>query len=59
MLEDIAARAHQMILSNGGVTIDLQGHEPKEGYAFSPFPELERVLPANVTPQVIAQYLVG
>lgn len=59
MLEDIAARAHQMILSNGGVTIGLQGHEPKEGYAFSPYPELERVLPAHgLTPAHVHQYLV-
>lgn len=59
MLEDIAARAHQRILSNGGVTLSLQGHEPNQGYAYSPYPELERVLPAHgLTPAHVHQYLV-
>lgn len=58
MLEEIAARAHQQILSNGGCTINLQGAEPTSGYAFSPYPELERVLPSSgLSPQFILQYL--
>lgn len=58
MLEDLAAHAHQRILANGGVTLNLQGHEPSSGYAFSPYPELERVLPAHgLQPQHIHQYM--
>lgn len=59
MLEDLAAHAHQRILSNGGVTLNLQGHEPSSGYAYSPYPELERVLPASgITPQHVHQYMM-
>lgn len=57
-LEDIAARAYQKIMSDGGITIDLRGAEPKVGYAYSPYPELERVLPMSmVTPETVLQYL--
>jgi hypothetical protein len=58
MVEDIAQRAHDMILRNGGITIDLRGHEPDKGYAYSPYPELERVLPAQgLTPEHVTQYM--
>jgi hypothetical protein len=58
MLEDLAYHAYDRLMRNGGITVNMQGVEPTEGYAYSPYPELERALPqAAVTPQVIAQYL--
>src|SRR4051812_12354258 len=58
MLEDLAHHAYDRLMRNGGITVNMQGVEPTEGYAYSPYPELERALPqAVVTPQVIAQYL--
>jgi hypothetical protein len=58
MLEDIAHHAYDSILRKGGITVNLQGVEPTEGYAYSPFPELEKVLPQSaVTPDVVAQYI--
>lgn len=55
---DIAQHAYQRVLDDGGVTINLQGHEPQEGYAYSPYPELERILPSQLlNPQAVHSYL--
>jgi hypothetical protein len=58
MLEDIAHRAYQQFKEAGGITVDLQGHEPTTGYAYGGYVELEKVLPEQaVTPDSILQYM--
>ncbi len=56
--EDITAQAFQRVQEHGGATIDLRGHEPSSGYAYSPFPELERIIPLSMfTPEVLGQFM--
>lgn len=58
MHEDIAKHAYDSIQRNGGITVNLQGVEPQEGYAYSPYPELERVYPAQAfRPEHLHQYI--
>jgi hypothetical protein len=58
MHEDLARHAYDRIRDSGGITVDLQGHEPSSGYAYGGYPELEKVVPHNaLTPDLMYRYL--
>jgi hypothetical protein len=57
-IADLAQHAFQRIQEQGGVTLGLNGEEPSQGYAYSPYPELEKVVPLeHLSPQLVGQYL--
>ena len=41
----VSARALRATRDNGGVTIDLKGNQPAEGYAFAPRKDTEEIIP--------------
>lgn len=44
--------------ANGGITIDLAGNQPAEGYAYAPRKDTERkILKSKLTPEDIDQYI--
>lgn len=57
-VSQLAQHAFDRIHAQGGVTLDLNGQEPKQGYAYSPYPELAKPVPADTfSPNDIAQYI--
>src|SRR3990167_8336646 len=36
--------AYQTTIKNGGVTIDFAGSQPKQGFSYSPYPELQTII---------------
>lgn len=50
--------AYNETVTHGGVTIDLAGHQPHEGYAYAPSKTTERVIPKSAfTPEHIDRYV--
>lgn len=43
--EDVALKAYQLTKENGGVTINLDGKQPTEGFVYSPSKETEVMIP--------------
>lgn len=49
--------AYQQAVANGGVSINLKGDMPSDGFAYSPYPDAEQVVNrADFTPDVIDAY---
>jgi hypothetical protein len=42
---EVTDQAYKDTVANGGVTIDLGGNKPTEGYAYSPFKDTETIVP--------------
>lgn len=45
--KEIAKRAADLTKKNGGVTINLNGDIPEKGYAYSPYKDVETIIPQN------------
>lgn len=41
----VSAKAFRAVRDNGGITINLKGNEPKDGYAFAPSKDTEKIIP--------------
>ena len=54
----LAQEAYETVRKNGGITIDLAGHQPPEGYAYAPYKTTEfKVSEAEFTPKHIDDYV--
>lgn len=54
----VADTAYKSAVENGGVTINLQGNQPSEGYAYSPFKDSEAVVPKEqFTPEHVQGFI--
>lgn len=57
-LERISSKAYDITRAKGGVTIDLEGDQPSEGYAYAPSKDTEKPIPADkLTPEDIDSYI--
>lgn len=55
---DVANTAYQGIVDNGGITVGLNGHQPSSGYAFSPYPQAETIIPnEHLTSQHVHDFI--
>lgn len=56
----VADEAYKNAVNNGGVTINLQGNQPAEGYAYSPYKDSETVIPKEqFTPEHVTQFMTN
>lgn len=56
--EVVEHQAYEAVKKNGGVTIDLGGHVPANGYAYAPFKDTEMVVPqGSFTPEHIDRFI--
>ena len=56
--EVLAQQAYDAVRANGGVTIDLAGHVPTDGYAYAPYKTTEFMVPLEeFTPKHIDDYV--
>lgn len=56
--DDVAAKAYQQTVDNGGVTISVRGGEPNKGFAYAPNKGTEVVVPkTEFTPQNVVDYI--
>lgn len=54
----ISDQAYKETAQNGGVTISLEGNKPAEGYAYSPYKNVETVIPKETfTEQHVADFI--
>ena len=56
--EVVEHQAYEAVKKNGGVTIDLAGHVPSDGYAYAPFKGTEMIVPEDkFTPEHIDRFI--
>jgi len=56
--ENVSEEAYQNTIKNGGVTISLEGNQPKEGIAYAPYKDTEQIVSKeNFTPQTVDDYM--
>jgi hypothetical protein len=55
-----ADTAYANTVANGGVTINLKGDTPTDGFAYAPFKDTEQIVPSGqLTPQLIQDYITA
>ena len=56
--EVLAQQAYDIVRANGGITIDLAGHQPHDGYAYAPYKTTEfKVKESEFTPKHVDDYI--
>ena len=56
--EVLAQQAYDIVRANGGITIDLAGNQPHDGYAYAPYKTTEfKVKESEFTPKHVDDYI--